>query len=490
MNFPSDLCSKIVFGLFFSAMVSNHAFAQLTLNSTDDEIISLTFNNKIDNAIELCKKQSELNPNTLKYKFLCTNAKTLDIGNKIREQRGMNRDSLRNLYFGELVEFCETSIDGVEEENLSLDERFFYAGILGYKARAYGSQGSWWSAFSTGLSARSRMEDIIEQNPNFYDAYLLLGMMDYYSDRMSGVMGFIAGMLGLSGDRDKGIEYMNLAFEKGTIVKSQALILMIELYGMLEGNEEESLKFVEIYTNKYPEHERYQNWKFQLYLRRFMMSKADEMKSLLKDDFFDEYALANYYFHKGDLGKSREYFVLMIQNKEAYWSGAIENANYNLALSYFLEGNLKKYKEYLPKLDENNRERIEIETSTEASAKDLFETMVLIGKTDNFSDEVIRTINQKIEKAKGNEAVEKLLLYKASYLYKTAKYNEALVEFSRLRDSEIESIKSETYHYLIDIYLKMEQKKQQVEALVEEIDDFDNDRLVFRSMDLEKKYGI
>ena len=62
--------------------------------------------------------------------------------------------------------------------------------------------------------------------------------------------------------------------------------------------------------------------------------------------------------------------------------------------------------------------------------------------------------------------------------------------FQNVIDSENGRSKYSAFKSLIDIYMRSNVAKLKVEKLVGLINDFDNDRLTYRSRDLEKKYKI
>lgn len=111
--------------------------------------------------------------------------------------------------------------------------------------RFYGVNKSWMSAFSNGKNGKNILEEIIETDPNYTDAYLLLGMMYYYADRLSGVTKLITGVLGLSGDRKTGLEYLHKVDKYGVVTKWQATMILIELYSRLENNKFSALPLLE-----------------------------------------------------------------------------------------------------------------------------------------------------------------------------------------------------------------------------------------------------
>jgi tetratricopeptide (TPR) repeat protein len=66
-------------------------------------------------------------------------------------------------------------------------------------------------------------------DPNFYDAYLGIGMYDYYSDLYPRLVGALARLV-LGGSRARGIQTLRLVADKGNFSRSIAKILLVEIY--------------------------------------------------------------------------------------------------------------------------------------------------------------------------------------------------------------------------------------------------------------------
>ena len=61
--------------------------------------------------------------------------------------------------------------------------------------------------------------------------------------------------------------------------------------------------------------------------------------------------------------------------------------------------------------------------------------------------------------------------------------------YRKVLNSKNDRDKYTAYKYIVDIYLKQTTDKSRVKKLLDDIDDFDNDRLTFRAKDLEKRYS-
>ncbi len=102
-------------------------------------------------------------------------------------------------------------------------------GMYGLRARLAVLQHRWIKAYFDGRKALSYMHQSLKIDPQLYDAYLGLGMYEYYSGTLTGVVKILAKLV-MPGDARKGIELLNVCREKGYFNALAAKLLLIEIY--------------------------------------------------------------------------------------------------------------------------------------------------------------------------------------------------------------------------------------------------------------------
>ena len=129
-------------------------------------------------------------------------------------------------------------------------------GIYGLRARLAVLQRRWLKAYFDGKKAISNTRKAAKIDPGLYDAYLGIGMYEYYAGTLPGVIKLLARLV-MSGDAQKGLGYLNLCREKGFFNALGAKLLLIEIYtqpGSRYANTELAVKWSRELRAAYPVH--------------------------------------------------------------------------------------------------------------------------------------------------------------------------------------------------------------------------------------------
>lgn len=475
--------NKIIIALFSLCIVIS---ANGKPTSTDKEIMDLSMNYEFDKADKLLKVQFQ-SGESLKNHFLYLSVELMKILKVEDEVPHSERRATKERMNQKLIDYAEKVIDKYEEDELNIYDRFYLASVHGVLGRLYGVNRSWMSAFSSGKEGRNMMEEIIEENPDFVDAYLLVGMLNYYADRMGGITEFVASILGLSGDRYIGLEYLNKVEKEGAINNWQAAMMLIELYSRLEGNKFESLPLLEKLVNRFPNNKKFVNWLFYEYLNMHQLDKAAEFFTEKNKEFINDYAEALYFHEVGDYKKSNQYYETLLKEKET-WSWLYENAKYLRVLNYVFLNDFENAERYSMELSEEYKERFsklknEVETFKEIKK---FKTAVGLNQTSIInsyidSNEIFST---------SRIASGEYHFYLGVHYFKNGNIEYAEMELIKAIEINPEDLGVKSSRYLINIYKTKTVELDKVEWLLDEIDEYDNDGLEFFAQDLELKYDL
>lgn len=477
---------NLIFFFFFATLICAKPFEP---SSIDKQIIKHTFNEEFDRAISLSQEQIKLSPASPKYYYYYINTKILEYYKKVSELETEKRDEGRKILNKEIIDYCEGVIKRFENSKLDVENKFYFGSIYGYLGRIYGVDGSWWSAFRAGMKSKSIMEEILKADPKFYDAYLVLGMLHYYADRLSGVTGFIAGVLGMSGDREKGLNYLHTAYEKGNLTFGQAALTLIEVYSSLEDNDYLSIKYFEDYLKQFPGSKRTLNSYCQRLLGLYETKKVAALLSSEKSSLIDDYTKARYYDMIGNPEQAIKFAEDALKNEKTLWRGAANNARYIIVFNSWLTGMTEGIKKYESELDERNKELFALTKKYEAETRWLHNFSIDIAKGKSIG-ELENLTNSRPNPGKILDLDHRFNLLMGTVYFKNNLFDKAEQSFRKCLASKNERDKYTAYKYIVDIYLKQNTDKSRVKKLLDEIDDFDNDRLTFRAKDLEKRYNL
>ncbi|MDP2039246.1 MAG: hypothetical protein Q8L04_17845 [Ignavibacteria bacterium] len=455
----------------------------------DEQIISFTFNENFSQAIKLSQEQIYKNPNSPKYYYYMINVRILEYYQKVAELPQEKRDEGRKTLNGEIIKYCESVVDKFEDTSLNTENKFYFSTIYGYLARVYGVDGSWWSAFRTGLKAKRLAEEVVKANPNFYDAYLVIGMLNYYSDRLSGVAGFIAGALGFSGDRELGLTQLRLAYEKGSLTFGLAAQTLIEVYSNLEDNEAAAIPIYESFLKKFPANKRTLNAYCLELLSIWDFKKVEGIIKADKQNFVSEFVRARYHDMRGESELAIKYAEEALTDEKHQPRGAANSSRYIAIYNAWLIGDNARVKKHMLELNERSLENFNLLNKYEKESKWLrgLTIQIALGKSQPEFEAYIKTAPD-FRNAK--ELADQFNYLIGSYCYKNGLYDKAETWFKKSLTSTNERERNTAIKYLLEIYLKSTVDKSKAKYLADIIDDIDNDRLTYRARDLEKKYDL
>jgi tetratricopeptide (TPR) repeat protein len=157
-------------------------------------------------------------------------------------------EKFKNLSY-EAVEVAEQQLDKNPDD---IDALFYLGGAYGSLGRYYGMKQSYLKAYWYGKKGVNILEDVIERDSTYYDAYLGLGIYHYLADILPRFVKMLSFLLGIDGDRERGIHELNLAVEKGVYVKTEAMFFLGAIYTYREREYGKALKIWNDLLKTYP----------------------------------------------------------------------------------------------------------------------------------------------------------------------------------------------------------------------------------------------
>ena len=144
--------------------------------------------------------------------------------------QGLSRDSILQL----IVNESQKTITLAENMEESTEQKFYIGSAYGFLSRALVMQEEYWDGYWAARDCRNYLEEVLEEDPTFADAYLGLGVIEYFTGlRYTGFYNFLVWFVGMSGDRQVGLDYFTIAANKGELFKNEANYILGSVYSSL-----------------------------------------------------------------------------------------------------------------------------------------------------------------------------------------------------------------------------------------------------------------
>ncbi len=118
-------------------------------------------------------------------------------------------------------------------------------------------QGHWLKAWRLGKASRNAMQQLLQERPDFADGYLIMGMFEYFTGTVPGVLRWLVALMDFSGDRALGIDYLERSVAAARVAAPQAAdALLLEV----KYADAEACRYVplgQLMTKTYPRNPRY-----------------------------------------------------------------------------------------------------------------------------------------------------------------------------------------------------------------------------------------
>jgi hypothetical protein len=155
--------------------------------------------------------------------------------------------------------------------------------ILGAEGMVHLQEKEYLDSYSKGKSAVASLEKSLELDPTNYDAYLGLGMFEYYCSKLTGAIKVLAWLIGFSGNSEKGLEYVKKAMNHGKYGEDAAKVFLAYAYIQYEDRIDEGVELAKTLRERYP-----RNFTFIEYFLR-AARKLPEDKAMVGIRWIDTY---------------------------------------------------------------------------------------------------------------------------------------------------------------------------------------------------------
>ncbi|MCI0336437.1 MAG: DUF3808 domain-containing protein [Acidobacteria bacterium] len=124
----------------------------------------------------------------------------------------------------------------------------YYGVMAGYEASV---ARKFFAAMRNGSRSVDAHQKVLKLKPDYYDAYLSVGMYDYIVGSLPFAYKAIAAIAGVRGNKQRGIERLQTIVEKDAATADDARVLLLAVY-QNEKKNEDALVILEYLSKKYP----------------------------------------------------------------------------------------------------------------------------------------------------------------------------------------------------------------------------------------------
>lgn len=253
-----NYCKIIIFALctvfLFSAVITEIEAAQVV----QENQIRLYLKQGIEKAFNLDNKTADVymqkavkldTENPTGYAYLAAiHLFSYEMSFEPKDRDKNQEVMLRNI--GEAIAKGEKRI-----ENNSEDGRAYFAVALAKIVKVHWAihQKSYFLIPQETSNIWEYLEKAKERDPKNFDIYFLMGFLHYHIDHLSGLTGFISSALITAGNRQKGIQELELVAQKGYLLKELAQAELSSIYLNFEKQPAKALPYARKLKEKFPD---------------------------------------------------------------------------------------------------------------------------------------------------------------------------------------------------------------------------------------------
>jgi tetratricopeptide (TPR) repeat protein len=171
-------------------------------------------------AVEELKKLIELFPeDPIGYFYISASLQTM-----MDDFRNYSYEDEFNRYMDMAIKKAERK---KEQGNLTADDYLYFGGAVGFRGIHKALTGNWMGAFVDGLKGRGYLDKALELDPELYDVYYGLGSYHFWKSLKSRVFWWLPFV---TDNRQKGIDMIKLAIEKGKYAREDARLALVRIW--------------------------------------------------------------------------------------------------------------------------------------------------------------------------------------------------------------------------------------------------------------------
>jgi len=216
--------------------------------------------------------------------------------------------------------------DEILNENEKSEMALYIMGAnYSYRAIAFGKAGNYLDAAWATKKSESFLSQVLEINPKRMDAYLGLGLYNFAVAQIPSAFKWALNLVGISGDKDLGVKYIETAAENGiyTKVEAQYYLAQIDMDFMIDY--ESSAAILKKLVKHYPGNLLFNYSYAVLLMKQMKLTEANRLldKVIKENNHQFNQIISFSFFLKGDinfrnnrLDSAQTYYLHFLQDAE------------------------------------------------------------------------------------------------------------------------------------------------------------------------------
>ena len=155
----------------------------------------------------------------------------------------------------------------IENQEADSFDYFYLGGALGFKGRFELMQHNWFSSYLLAYEAIEALRTCVKMDPSNVDVLLGLGIYDYYTAKLSGVVRFLTYLFLYKGDEEEGLRKLRTAADHAIYSAVESKSMLLHIYLFMEEDFSKALPFARELAEKFQENPRYKYFEGIVYIR-------------------------------------------------------------------------------------------------------------------------------------------------------------------------------------------------------------------------------
>jgi hypothetical protein len=155
----------------------------------------------------------------------------------------------------------------IENQDADSFDYFYLGGALGFKGRLELMRHNWFSSYLLAYEAIEALRKCEKMDPSNVDVLLGLGLYDYYTAKLSGVVKFLTYLFLYKGDKDEGLRKLKRAADNAVYSAIESKSMLLHIYLFMEEDFQKALPFARELGGEFRKNPRYKYLEGIVYIR-------------------------------------------------------------------------------------------------------------------------------------------------------------------------------------------------------------------------------